>query len=395
MTLLKRLSLAGWMMVAIVLGAAVGWLAPDWARTLAIVSTIFLRLIRSVIAPVLIGVLISSAARAGSAGQLGRLAFKAIIYFELATSAALAIGWIAVWLVQPGRALHLGAQNAAVKVPDAAELIANAFPTSLIDAMARGDILQIVIFTLIFGAACATVGKGAGPVAALAQALAAVAFEYTRFIMYAAPLAVFASMAVTVAENGSTALGGLAKFVVTAWAAQVVFAVVVFGISLRIARMPLLEFARAVREPFLVGFATTSSAAALPQTLESLGRLQIDPRVVGIVTPLSLSLNLTGSCIHLAMGALFAAQAGGMNLSVPQQLAVLATLKLTSKGVAGIPRANLVILSGLFSTFGLPVEALPVLLGIDGLIDPVRTSVNVVGHAVAAPVIARFDRAGQ
>lgn len=271
-------------------------------------------------------------------------------------------------------------------------MVTNAVPASLLDALARGDILQIVIFTALFGAACAAAGSKAGPVTAFAAALTSVAFEFTRLIMFAAPLAVFASMAVTASGHGSTALGGLAQFVVTAWAAQCAFAVVAFGLSLRLAGIPVAVFARAVREPFLVGFATTSSAAALPQTLASMAQLGISPRVVGIVTPLSLTLNLTGSCIHLAMGALFAAQGAGMHLSGVQQVAILATLKLTSKGVAGIPRANLVILAGLFAMFGLPAEALPVLLGIDALIDPVRTSVNVLGHAVAAPVMTRFHR---
>ena len=390
----RRPTLAGWMLIAMVLGAAFGALAPPGAaQHLAIVPKIFLRLIQAVIAPVLLGVLISAGAGAGSAREFGRLALRAAIYFELMTAAALLTGWGAVWLVQPGRAFHFansGGAAAVPQIPSAADVVTNAVPSSLFDALARGDILQIVIFTALFGAACAAAGVKAGPVTAFAGALTSVAFEFTRLIMCAAPLAVFASMAVTVAGNGSTALGGLAQFVITAWAAQSAFAIVAFGLSLRMAGIPLPAFTRAVREPFLVGFATTSSAAALPQTLESMSRLGISPRVVGIVTPLSLTLNLTGSCIHLAMGALFAAQGAGMHLSAGQQLAILATLKLTSKGVAGIPRANLVILAGLFAMFGLPAETLPMLLGIDALIDPVRTSVNVLGHAVAAPVMARF-----
>jgi len=388
---LRRLSLAAWMLIAIAAGLAVGFLAPDVARRFEIASNIFLRLIRSVIAPVLFGVLVSAAARAKSAGQFGGLALKAVVYFEVVTASALGIGWLAVSVAKPGAALHFGTGGLAAQTPAVADLITAAFPSSIFDAMVRGDILQIVIFSSLFAAACAAVGERSRAVTRFAEALTAVSFQYTRYIMYLAPLAVFAGISNTVAQNGSTALGGLANFVVTAWVAQVVFAMLVFGASLWWSGVPLRHFAKHAKAPVLVGFATTSSAAALPQTLESLEEMGIPKHVVGIVTPLSLSLNMTGSCVHLAMGALFAAQTAGMALSLSQQLAILAVLKLTSKGVAGIPRANLVILSGLFTTFGLPAEVLPVLLGIDALIDPVRTSVNVLGHTVAAPVLARLE----
>ena len=209
--------------------------------------------------------------------------------------------------------------------------------------------------------------------------------------MWLAPAAVFAAIANTVAHSGRGALSALGKFIAAAWAAQLLFLVLVIGGSVLVARVPLGRFVRSVEEPFLVAFATTSSAAALPQTLEGIKRLGVSQRVLGIVAPLSLSLNLTGSCIHLAMCAFFVAQAAGMDLPPARQLMILLTLKLTSKGVAGIPRANFVILSGLFATFGLPLEGLTVLLGIDALIDPIRTSVNVLGHCAAAPVVARWE----
>lgn len=374
-------------------GAAVGWLFPGEAASLTVITNIFLRLIRSVIAPVLFGVLVG-AAQAAAPRDLARLAAKSVVYFEVVTAIALVMGWFAVEWSAPGFQVRLPAPAsgpAAAVIPDAAQLVTNAFPASIVDAMARGDILQIVLFTSLFAAAVSAAGARASAVVGFAEGLTAVAFQYTRYVMLLAPLAVFSSMATTVAGNGSIALAGLAKFVAAAWAAQALFAATVFPLSLWFARVPAGVFLRAVREPFLVAFATTSSAAALPQTIEAVDRLGVSKRVAGVVTPLSLTLNMTGSSIHLAMGALFAAQAGGITLNFGQQLAILATLKLTSKGVAGIPRANLVILSGLFTQFGLPAEALPVLLGVDALIDPIRTSVNVVGHAVAAPVMARWE----
>ncbi|MBL8213784.1 MAG: dicarboxylate/amino acid:cation symporter [Bryobacterales bacterium] len=389
---MRRISLASWVLIAIAAGLFVGFVFPDAARHFEIATSIFLRLIRSVIAPVLFGVLVSAAGRARSANEFGSLALRAVIYFELVTASALLIGWVAVAIAKPGSSFHYVASAAAATAPPVTDLITAAFPTSILDAMARGDILQIVLFTSLFAAACTAIGERSRAVTRFAEALTAVSFQYTRYIMYLAPLAVFASIANTLAQNGATALGGLANFVVTAWMAQVFFALLVFGGSLWFARIPLLRFLEHAEAPVLVGFATTSSAAALPQTLESLQAMGVPPRVVGIVTPLSLSLNMTGSCVHLAMGAMFAAQTAGLALTLPQQLAILGVLKLTSKGVAGIPRANLVILSGLFATFHLPAEVLPVLLGVDALIDPVRTSVNVLGHFVAAPVIARLDR---
>lgn len=389
---LRHISLASWVLIAIAAGLFAGFVFPDAVRHFEIATNIFLRLIRSVIAPVLFGVLVSAAARARSANEFGSLALRAVVYFELVTASALLIGWMAVAIAKPGASFHYVSSEATTQTPPAGDLITAAFPTSILDAMARGDILQIVLFTSLFAAACTAIGDRSRAVTQFAEALTAVSFQYTRYIMYLAPVAVFAGISNTVAKNGATALGALANFVVTAWIAQVFFALLVFGGSVWFARIPLRRFIEHAKAPVLVGFATTSSAAALPQTLESLQAMGVPPRIVGIVTPLSLSLNMTGSCVHLAMGALFAAQTAGIQLPFAQQVAILAVLKLTSKGVAGIPRANLVILAGLFATFHLPAEVLPVLLGIDALIDPVRTSVNVLGHFVAAPVIARLDR---
>ncbi|MBY0508463.1 MAG: cation:dicarboxylase symporter family transporter [Bryobacteraceae bacterium] len=378
------------MLLALAAGACFGYFLPEWARELAFVSNVFLQLIKSIIAPVLFAVLVRALATGGTFAELGRVGWRAIVYFELSSSLALLIGWFAVLWAQPGVGIQLPASTDSAKALTIDRLIEGIFPTSIMDAMARGDVLQIVVFSILFGLACRAAGERARAMVNFADALAAIAFRYTNYVMYAAPAGVFAAMALTVANSGGAALAGLARFVALAWAAQVVFLVLVLGGALVLAGVPLRRFAHYAREPFLVAFATTSSAAALPRTLEKMAEYGIPERVLGIVAPLSLSFNLSGSCVHLAMCTLFIAQAAGRQMSWTEQAVILLTLKLTSKGVAGIPRANFVILSGLFATFGLPVSGLTMLLGVDALIDMVRTSVNVVGHCVACPVIARW-----
>ena len=370
-----------------------GFLAPQWAERLEFLSTMFLRLIRSIIAPVLVGVLLRAIAGAGSLGSLGRLGWKSVVCFETATTIALLLGWFAVELTQPGADFAIGSAAAVGSAPATtlAEALESAVPTSIVDALARGDVVQIVVFCFLFGIACLSVGKKARPVVEFADALAEVAFRYTDYVMYLAPLAVFAAAANAFAGGGESVLEGLVAFSAVAWASQALFLAVILLGSLLLFGVPVGRFARFAREPFVIGFATTSSAAALPQTLENLERFGVPRRILGVVAPLSLSLNLNGSTIHLGMATLFIAQAAGVQLSLEQQVVILLTLKLTSKGVAGVPRANFVVLAAVFEGHGLPMEGLAVLLGIDALIDPIRTSVNVASHCVAPAVVARWE----
>ncbi len=389
---LGRISLAQWMLVAAVGGIVFGFLAPGFAPHLKIVSDIFLRLIRAIIAPVLFGVLVRSVGGAGGMRDLGRLGWKALLYFEVATTLALLIGWFAAVVLAPGVHVALTA-HAAVPAQKLAftDVLLNAFPTSIVDAMARGDVLQIVVFCFLFGVACLSVGEKAKPVLDLADTVVTIAFRFTHIIMYLAPAAVFAAMAGTVASGGMNVLMGLLRLFAAAWGAELFFLVAVLGGSLVMFQVPLRRFVHFAREPFLIAFATTSSAAALPQTLENMERFGVPNRVLGVVAPLSISLNLCGSTLFLGLATLFVAQAANVPLSFDQQLLILLTLKLTSKGVAGIPRANFVVLTALFTSFGLPLEGLGLLLGIDALIDPIRTSVNVVGHCAAPAVVARWE----
>jgi proton glutamate symport protein len=391
----KRLSLTGWIFLGMAAGIAVGGLAPHIGTKLGLIGAIFLRLIKSIIAPLLFATLVYGIAGAGSPKQMGRIGLKAIVYFEIVTTVALFLGLAVANLVRPGQgvALQKTAEEAAVRQPPPtlAALLEHVFPTSIIDAMARGEVLQIVVFALLFGAACAAIGERAQPVIRFMESLAEVMFQYTRYVMYLAPLGVGAAMAATVGGKGLGVLVGLGKLVLTMYAAQIIFVVGVLGPVIALARISLKRFYQAVREPFLIAFSTASSEAALPRALQNMEQFGVPRHIVAFVIPTGYSFNLDGTTLYLSLASLFVAQAAGVELTLGQQLLMMLTLMLTSKGVAGVPRAALVILAGTVASFGLPMEGVAVLLGIDAVLDMVRTSVNVLGNCLATAVVARWE----
>ncbi len=391
----KRLSLTGWIFIGMALGVTLGLAAPGLARNLAPVSRVFLRLINSIIAPLLFGTLVRGIAGAGSMRAMGRIGLKALVYFEVVTTIALLLGLGAANLAKPGRGMTLTPapeeSSAATPSPNAASFLDHVFPSSVIDSMARGEVLQIVVFSLLFGAACAGVGAKAEPVVKFCDSLAEVMFKYTSYVMWLAPAGVCAALAVTVSGRGGAALIGLGKLLLTAYASQAVFLVVVVGTVMATVRIPVRRFWQAVREPFLIAFSTASSAAALPRALENMERFGVPKHIVSFVIPTGYSFNLAGSTLHLSLASVFVAQAAGVHLSAGQQLLMMLTLMLTSKGVAGVPRASLVILVGTLTQFGLPLEGAAVLLGVDALLDMARTSVNVAGNCLASAVVARWE----
>lgn len=350
---------------------------------------------KSIIAPLLFGTLVSGIASTGSIRTMGRIGLKAIVYFEIATTLALAIGLAAVNIVRPGDGLRLEHTAAEVSLPKTEQtfssILEHTFPSSIIDAMARGEVLQIVVFSFLFGAACVGVGADAAPVVTFASSLAEIMFRYTRYVMYLAPLGVGAAMAVTVGSKGIGVLFGLGKLIATVYAAQIIFVVGVLGSVIAIFRIPLRRFLSAVREPFIIAFSTTSSEAALPRALENMERFGVPKHIVSFVMPTGYSFNLDGTTLYLSLAGIFVAQAAGIEMTIGQQLVMMLTLMLTSKGVAGVPRAALVILTGTLATFHLPAEGVAVLLGIDAVLDMARTSVNVLGNCLATAVVARWE----
>jgi proton glutamate symport protein len=391
---LKRISLTTWIIIALVAGIAFGAVYPKQAVPLAILGTIFLRLIKSIIAPLLFGTLVSGIAGAGNVKTMGRIGGKAILYFEIVTTVALFVGLGAVNLVKPGVGVQLqkgGGSGVAQTSASMSQILEHTFPTSIIDSMAKGEVLQIVVFAFIFGAACATVGLKARPVVEICESLSEVMFKYTNYIMLFAPFGVFGAMAATIGEKGIGVLRNLGKLVLTLYGAEVFFVVVVLGAVTAIAKIPLWRFIRYVREPFLLAFSTASSESALPIALENMEEFGVPKHIVAFVLPTGYSFNLDGSTLYLALAAMFVAQAAGVHVPFTTQLVMMLTLMLTSKGVAGVPRASLVILAGTLATFNLPVEGVAVILGVDTLMDMARTSVNLLGNCLATAVVARWE----
>jgi proton glutamate symport protein len=392
---MPRLSLTAWIFIGMATGIALGTAAPDLARQLAPVSAIFLRLIKSIIAPLLFGTLVAGIAGSGSVKAMGRIGLKSIVYFEIVTTLALILGLTAVNVTRPGDGMTLERTAAEVAVsakpPELAAILEHTFPSSVIDSMARGEVLQIVVFCFLFGAACASIGEKARPVFEFAESLAEIMFRYTKYVMYLAPIGVGAAIAVTIGSKGFVVLFGLGKLILTMYVAQLIFVVFVLGAVIMIARIPLRRFIEAVKEPFLIAFSTASSEAALPLAMENMERFGVPKHIVGFVMPTGYSFNLDGTTLYLSLASVFVAQAAGVQLTIGQQVIMMLTLMLTSKGVAGVPRAALVILAGTLASFQLPMEGVAVLLGIDAVMDMARTSVNVLGNCLATAVIARWE----
>jgi proton glutamate symport protein len=390
----KRPSLTTWIIIALIAGIAFGAVFPKQAVPMAILGSIFLRLIKSIIAPLLFGTLVSGIAGAGNVKTMGRIGGKAILYFEIVTTIALFVGLGAVNLVKPGVGVQLqkgGGAGIAQTSAGLSQILEHTFPTSIIDSMAKGEVLQIVVFAFIFGAACATVGLKARPVVEICESLSEVMFKYTNYIMLFAPFGVFGAMAATIGEKGIGVLKNLGTLVLTLYGAEVFFVVVILGTVTAIAKIPLQRFIRYVREPFLLAFSTASSESALPVALENMEEFGVPKHIVAFVLPTGYSFNLDGSTLYLALAAMFVAQAAGVHVPFTTQLVMMLTLMLTSKGVAGVPRASLVILAGTLATFNLPVEGVAVILGVDTLMDMARTSVNLLGNCLATAVVARWE----
>jgi len=440
---MPKISLTTKIFIGLALGILLGWLAPAWGIQMRPLSILFLNLIKSVIAPLIFSTLVIGIAGTGDIKQVGRIGIKALIYFEIVTTFALVIGLAAVNLTKPGvgvslagvtrpedkavladRAKKLAAEageaakrgdtaTASLKASQAAdavskgltapdppakpqsfgEIIAHLSPASIIKAMADGDVLQIVIFSVIFALAVTSIGEKAKFIVGWCESLADIMFRFTEFVMKVAPIGVGAAMANTIGHSGLGVLKNLGLMVATLYGALIVFLLCVLLPVALIFRVPLRDFFNAVKEPATIAFATTSSESALPKAMENMERLGVPRRIVGFVLPTGYSFNLDGTTLYLSLASIFVAQAAGVQLSWTQQVVMLLTLMLTSKGVAGVPRASLVILLGTLASFNLPAEGVIVILGVDELMDMARTCVNVIGNCLATVVIARSENA--
>ncbi|CAN5235169.1 cation:dicarboxylase symporter family transporter [soil metagenome] len=392
---IKWPSLTTQIFIGLFAGIAIGWLYPQVGLAIEPGAEVFLRMVKTIIAPLIFATLVVGIAGGGHVSSVGRLGLKCMIYFEAVTTFALAIGLLLVNTVQPGVGVNLTSGNEAelaslaTKQPNISDIVTHIFPSSVIDSMARGDVLQIVVFTMLF--AVAVSATKATMIVQLCEQLSTVMFKYTGYVMKFAPIGVACAMAATVGHHGVSVLVSLGKLVGTLYLALFVFILVVLLPIAMFARIPIKRFAQAVKEPMLIAFSTTSSEAAFPKAMLNMESIGVPRGVVSFVLPLGYTFNLDGTTLYLSLASVFVAQAAGVSLSIQQQLLMMLTLMLTSKGVAAVPRASLVILAGTLASFNLPLSGIALILGVDTVMDMARTSVNVLGNCLASAVVARWE----
>ncbi|MBS1957059.1 MAG: cation:dicarboxylase symporter family transporter [Cyanobacteria bacterium SZAS-4] len=392
---IKWPSLTTQIFIGLFAGIAIGWLYPHVGLAIEPGAEVFLRMVKTIIAPLIFATLVVGIAGGGHVSSVGRLGLKCMIYFEVVTTFALAIGLLLVNTIQPGVGVNLTSGNEAelaslaAKQPNISDIVTHIFPSSVIDSMARGDVLQIVVFTMLF--AVAVSATKATMIVQFCEQLSTVMFKYTGYVMKFAPIGVACAMAATVGHHGVSVLISLGKLVGTLYLALFVFIVVILLPIAMIARIPIKRFAQAVKEPMLIAFSTTSSEAAFPKAMLNMESIGVPRGVVSFVLPLGYTFNLDGTTLYLSLASVFVAQAAGVSLSIQQQVLMMLTLMLTSKGVAAVPRASLVILAGTLASFNLPLSGIALILGVDTVMDMARTSVNVLGNCLASAVVARWE----
>ncbi len=389
-----------WVLIAMVAGILLGWQAPDVAQALKPLATIFLRMIKSLIVPLLFSTLVVGIAGHGDdMARVGRLAWRSFIYFEVVTTLALVIGLVAVNVFQPGVGISLASATASdevqalvTKTPTFASVLEHTVPQSFFEAAAQNEVLQVVFFAILFAVSLARVqGPSRTIVLDGLQAISDVMFKFVGLVMTYAPIGIGVAIGVTVGKSGLGVMVNLAKLVATLYGALIVFVLVVLLPTALLFRIPVVRFWQAIKQPWLIAFSTASSEAAFPQAMEAMEKFGVPRRIVSFVLPTGYSFNLDGSTLYLAVASVFVAQAAGIDMPLSQQLLMMLTLMLTSKGVAAVPRASLVILSGALAQFGLPLEGIAVILGVDAIMDMARTSINLMGNCLATAALARWE----
>jgi len=393
---LGRRSLTYWIFFAMLVGLEIGLDYPQFASHLRLLSDIFLRLIKVIVAPLILGTLITGIAGQGDLKKVGRIGLKSLLYFEVVTTIALFLGVAAINLTRAGEGLVLPAVSEpapqTIAQPKWDDFLLHIFPENVVKAVGDNQILQVAIFAIFFGIALTRVPERMRqPILSFAESLTQTMFRFTNIVMYYAPVGVGAAMAYTVGHMGIHVLLPLGKLLLTAYGALIAFLLFVLLPIALLARLPLVRFLKAVAEPATIAFATSTSEAALPRAMESMEEFGVPRRIVAFVIPAGYSFNLDGSTLYLALASIFVAQAAGLQMSWTAQLFMVFALMLTSKGIAGVPRAVPVVLLATAATFHLPTEPIFIILGVDALIDMARTSLNVIGNCLASAVIARWE----
>jgi len=392
-------------MIGLIVGGVIGWLRPDWGNAVYFLRDIFINLIKSIIAPLVFSTVVVGIAGAGALRKVGRMGIKALIYFEIVTTAALFIGLAVVNFTKPGVGVTLAPSNIDITKTIAQshpktliETLVHVFPSSIIESMVHGDVLQIVVFAVLFAIAVSAIGEKGKPIIRAMESLSQVMFKFTNYVMMFAPFGVGAAMAHTIGTQGLRVLVNLGNLVLSLYLALIIFIVLIFGLVIFIVRVPLWQFVRAVREPAALAFATTSSESALPKAMQVMERIGVPKHIVGFVMPTGYSFNLDGSTLYLAMASVFVAQAAeattGQHMGWDRQIMMMLALMITSKGVAAVPRASLVVLLATLNSFlpaGLGPIGVAVIFGVDELMDMGRTCVNLIGNCLATIVVARWE----
>ena len=390
-------SLTTWILVAMVIGVEIGLDFPEFSQNLKFLSSIFLRLVKTIVAPLLFATLVVGIASHSNLKQVGRMGWKSLLYFEIVTTIALIIGLIFINITKAGVGIKVPVEllkELPKVIPKTwQDHIIDIFPENIIKSIYEGNVLPIVVFSVIFGIALALLNEQKKkPLLQFSESMAEAMFKFTNIIMYFAPFGVGAAIAVTVGHLGIDILKNLFLLLITLYLALITFLLVVLlPVALFVAKIPLRKFINAIKEPVSIAFATTSSDSALPKALENMERFGVPRKIVSFVIPTGYTFNLDGTTLYLSLASIFVAQAAGMDLSFGHQMLIGLSLMLTSKGVAAVPRASLVILIATASTFNFPLWPIMAIYGIDELMDMARTSVNVIGNTLASCVIARWE----
>src|SRR5574344_101077 len=395
----SKLTLA--IFISLILGVVLGWAAPDFAQKLQPLATVFLNMVKMIIAPLLFSTLVVGIAGHGDAKSIGKIGIKTLVYFEIITTLALVIGLGVGNLFHPGDGFNLSADAqsieratsmATIKTHSSfSDLVIDMFPTSVVKSMAEGNLLQIVVFSIFLALAICAAGQKAKPLLDVLKSLSEVMFKFTEYVMFFAPLGILGAMASTVGKNGIGVLVSYAKIIFSLYFALILFVTIVLVIACKIVKIPFRSLIKAIQEPALLAFSTASSEAALPKAMSIMERFGVPKNIVGFVMPTGYTFNLDGSTLYLALAALFSIQICGIHMSLGHQLMMMFALMITSKGVAGIPRVALIVLAGTLSSFNIPLIGVAILLGIDQILDMGRTTVNLIGNCVATVVIARWE----
>lgn len=399
----KNSKLTLFIFLSLIAGVIFGWLCPEQASKMQPLADMFLRMVKMIIAPLIFATLVVGIAGHGDIKNLGKIGLKTIIYFEIITTFALILGLVMANVFKPGVDFNIDLSSVSMSVVEKMQTVkidhsmthflVDIIPTSIFDAMEEGNLLQIVVFAIFFALAICAVGQKARPVLDFLQSICDIMFKFTEYVMFFAPLGVFGAIAATIGQNGIGILSSYAKLIVITYASLILFVIFVLLVACKLVKIPFRSLMYALKEPALLAFTTASSEAALPKAMEIMEKFGVPKNIVSFVMPTGYTFNLDGSTLYLALTALFCAQIAGIDLTISQQIAIMLTLMLTSKGIAGVPRVALVILTGTLASFNMPVVGVAILLGIDQILDMGRTTVNLIGNCVATAVVAKWEKA--